>query len=172
MLDIPASRTAKAVFLVATRTEGDQEVDRFVFAVVRGDMDVNETKLANVVKAKELRPAREEEIRTIGAEPGYGSPIGVHDALIVVDDLIPDSPNLVAGANEVGYHYRNVNYGRDYQADIVADIAAAGDGDACPRCGQPLRTSRGVEVGNIFKLGTRYTDSAIWTRPSSTRTAR
>jgi prolyl-tRNA synthetase len=104
-----------------------------------------------------LRPARAEEIRAIGAEPGYGSPLGVHDALIVVDDLIPASPNLVAGANEAGYHYLNVNYGRDYRADIVADIVKAADGDACPRCGSPLRSSRGVEVGNIFKLGTRYT---------------
>ncbi len=69
---------------------------------------------------------------------------------------MPASPNLVAGANEEGYHLRNVNYGRDYQADVVADIAAAGEGDACPNCGAPMRSSRGVEVGNIFKLGTRY----------------
>jgi prolyl-tRNA synthetase len=159
LLNIPTSRTAKAVFMVATITEGDHDVDRFVFAVARGDMEVNETKLTNAVKAKELRPAREEEIRAIGAEPGYGSPIGVRDTLIVVDDLIPDSPNLVAGANEAGYHALNVNYGRDYQAAIVADLVKANDGHACPRCGSPLRTSRGVEVGNIFKLGTRYTDS-------------
>jgi prolyl-tRNA synthetase len=159
LLNIPTTRTAKAVFMVARRREGDRDVDRFVFAVVRGDMDVNETKLANAVKARELRPAREEEIRAIGAEPGYGSPLGVRDALIVVDDLIPVSPNLVAGANEAGYHYLNVNYGRDYQAEIVADIVDAKDGYACPRCGGPLRTARGVEVGNIFKLGTRYSDS-------------
>lgn len=156
LLNIPASKTAKAVFMVATVAEGTETVEKFVFAVVRGDMDVNETKLTNAVKAKELRPAHEEEIRAIGAEPGYGSPIGVKNALIVVDDLIPGSPNLVAGANEPGYHFANVNYGRDYTADIVADLAVAGDGDACIECGGPLRTSRGVEVGNIFKLGTRY----------------
>jgi prolyl-tRNA synthetase len=75
---------------------------------------------------------------------------------VAVDDILPQSPNLVAGANEEGYHLLNVNYGRDYQAAIVADIAAAEEGDACPRCGSPLRTSRGVEVANIFKLGTRY----------------
>ena len=62
----------------------------------------------------------------------------------------------MAGANEEGYHLRNVNYGRDYQAEVVADITAAGEGDACPNCGAPMRSSRGVEVGNIFKLGTRY----------------
>lgn len=156
LLNIPASKTAKAVFMVATVAEGTETVEKFVFAVVRGDMDVNETKLTNAVKAKELRPAHEEEIRAIGAEPGYGSPIGVKNALIVVDDLIPGSPNLVAGANEPGYHYANVTYGRDYTADIVADLAVAGDGDACIQCGGSLRTSRGVEVGNIFKLGTRY----------------
>jgi prolyl-tRNA synthetase len=69
------------------------------------------------------------------------------------------SPNLVAGANEDGYHLLNVNYGRDYTADHVADIAAAQEGDACPICGQPLRAARGVEVGNIFKLGTHFSDS-------------
>ena len=158
-LNIPTAKTAKAVFMVATITEGTEDVEKFVFAVVRGDMDVNETKLANAVKAKALRPAHDEEIVAIGAEPGYGSPIGVKNALIVVDDTIPESPNLVAGANETGFHYLNVNYGRDYRADIVADIAVAGDGDACPRCGKPMYTSRGVEIGNIFKLGTRYTEA-------------
>ena len=79
--------------------------------------------------------------------------------ITVVDDLIPESSNLVAGANENGFHLLNTNYGRDYKADIIADITAAGDGDGCPRCGSPMRTVRGVEVGNIFKLGTRYSDS-------------
>ena len=159
-LNIPESKTAKAVFQVATLSKGEQEVQQFVFAVVRGDMELNETKLANAVKAKALRPAHEEEIRAIGASPGYGSPIGVKpDALIVVDDLVSISPNLVAGANEDGFHYLNTNYGRDYSAAIVADIVAVEDGYACAACGGPLRTSRGVEVGNIFKLGTRYSDS-------------
>ena len=155
LLDVPKSRTAKAVFLVAT--VGGEE--RFVFAVVRGDMDLNETKLANVVGAGELRPARAEEIRATGAEPGYGSPAGIEDALVVADDAIPDSPNLVAGANEEGFHLLNVNHGRDFEADIVADLAAARHGSACPECGAPLRAERGVEVGNIFKLGTRYSEA-------------
>jgi prolyl-tRNA synthetase len=83
--------------------------------------------------------------------------------ILVVDDAIPTSPNLVAGANEAGYHLLNTNYGRDYaragDAHIVADIAAADAGSGCPNCGSPVRLSRGVEVGNIFKLGTRYSDS-------------
>jgi prolyl-tRNA synthetase len=158
-LGVPESKTAKAVFMMATIPEGEESVERFVFAVVRGDMEVNETKLVNAVQAKTMRPATEEEIIAVGAEPGYASPVGLKDVLVVVDDLIPQTANLVSGANESGYHLINVNYGRDYQAEIIADIIAAQDGDACPQCGQPMRTVRGVEVGNIFQLGTRYSDS-------------
>jgi prolyl-tRNA synthetase len=121
-------------------------------------MELNETKLTNAIKARRLRPAATEEIAAIGATPGYGSPIGIDRSrvLLLVDDLVAASPNLVAGANREGYHLRNTNYGRDYTADRVLDLVAANDGDACPTCGAPLRTARGVEVGNIFKLGTKY----------------
>jgi prolyl-tRNA synthetase len=154
-LGIPESHMAKAVFMVATI----EDSERFVFAVVRGDMETNETKLANAVGAGELRPALPQEIRAIGAEPGYGSPIGVDDALVVVDDAIPASPNLVAGANEEGYHFLNVNHGRDFEADVVSDIALAEEGAPCPDCGSPMRAERGIEVGNTFKLGTRYSEA-------------
>ncbi|MDF1500494.1 MAG: proline--tRNA ligase [Anaerolineales bacterium] len=157
-LNVPESRTAKAVFMMGTFTRDKEEFERFVFAIVRGDMDLNETKLANAIKAKELRPATEAEIIAVGAVPGYASPVDIEGALVVVDDLIPESPNLVAGANEEGYHLRNVNLGRDYEADIVADIAAADEGALCPECGAEMASSRGVEVGNIFKLGTRYSE--------------
>jgi prolyl-tRNA synthetase len=156
-LGIPKSKTAKAVFLVGRLPQGEELVERFIFAVVRGDMEVNETKLANALKARELRPATDEEIRIVGAVPGYASPVGLKDVHVIVDDLVPQSPNLVAGANEDGYHLRNVNYGRDFTAQQVADITAADAGDACPQCGGALRVSRGVEIGNIFKLGRRYT---------------
>jgi prolyl-tRNA synthetase len=106
-----------------------------------------------------LRPATEVEILAVGATPGYASPVGLKNVFVVVDDLLPASPNLVAGANEEGYHLLNVNYGRDYQADVICDIAAARDGDLCPQCSMALRSARGVEVGNIFQLGTRYTDA-------------
>lgn len=159
LLKVPKSRTAKAVFLMATLNEGDEKVDRLVFAILRGEMDLSETKLANALKAQALRPAQEEEIKAVGAVPGYASPVGLNGITVVVDEAIPDSPNLVAGANEEGYHLLNVNYGRDYEAQIVADIAAASEGDACPQCGTALREMRGVEVGNIFKLGTRYTEA-------------
>src|SRR5690606_7692294 len=125
LLDVPRARTAKAVFMMATVSEEQEDVQRLVFAVVRGDMDLSETKLTNAVRAKALRPAHEEEIRAVGAVPGYASPIGLDGVIVVVDEAVVDAPNLVAGANEEGYHLLNVNYGRDYEADIVADLAAA-----------------------------------------------
>ena len=148
LLDIPESRTAKAAFFMAG--------DRLIFAVVRGDMEVNETKLANAVGAPELRPARPDELQKAGIVAGYASPIGVEGVTVVVDDLVAQSPNLVAGANREGYHLLNTNYSRDYTADVVADIVAAFEGAPCPRCGGAIRMVRGVEVGNIFKLGTRF----------------
>ncbi len=158
-LNIPASKTAKAVFMVATIPQDSQDRDQFVLAIVRGDMDVNETKLGNAVKAKAMRPATEPEILAVGAVPGYGSAVNVKGAVVVIDDMVAASSNLVAGANEAGYHLLNVNHEHDFKADIVTDIVSARDGDACPDCGQPLKAVRGVEVGNIFKLGTRYSDA-------------
>ncbi len=155
-LNVPKSKTAKAVFMIAGHEEEGHTREEFIFAVVRGDMDVNETKLSNAVKADWLRPATDDEIRAVGATPGYASPIGLSNVTVVVDDAVPSSPNLVAGANDAGYHVVNTNAGRDYTPTMVTDLAAASDGDACINCGQPLYTSRGVEVGNIFKLGTRY----------------
>ena len=152
-LGIGPERTAKAAFFVT----GD---GRLVTAIVRGDLEVNETKLFNAVKASGgMRPATVEEIRAAGMEPGYGSPIGAHDTVVVVDDLVDRSPNLVAGANREGFHYRNVNHGRDFKADIVTDLTSAREGDPCPTCGQPVILRNGIEVGNIFKLGTKYTDA-------------
>jgi len=151
-LDVPRSRTAKAAFFVT----GD---GRFVVAIVRGDYDVNETKLVNTVKARGgVRPATVEEIKARGMEAGYGSPLGARDATIVVDDLVMRSPNLVAGANRVGWHVRNVNVPRDYSPDHVADITNAREGDPCPTCGSPVKLRQGIEVGNIFKLGADFTE--------------
>lgn len=158
-LNIGPEKTAKALFMMATVSENDQDVQKFVLAIVRGDMELNETKLTNAVKAKNLVPALDEEIRVRGIEPGYGSPVGVKDILVVVDDIIPQSPNLVGGANEEGYHLLNVNVDRDFKPTIVCDIAAAEDGSHCPRCGAAMRMSRGIELGNIFKLGTRYSNT-------------
>ncbi|MFL5686271.1 MAG: proline--tRNA ligase [Chloroflexota bacterium] len=150
-LGMPRSRTAKAAFFVT----GD---GRFIAAIVRGDYDVNETKLVNATKAiGGLRPATVEEIKGRGMEAGYGSPIGARDAVIVVDELVVRSLNLVAGANRVGWHVKNVNVPRDYTPDFVAEITNAREGDACVRCGSPVKLRKGIEVGNIFKLGTDFT---------------
>lgn len=150
LLGVPPERTAKAVFMATS--DG-----RLVLAVVRGDMQLNEAKLANLVGAAELRPMTADEIALTGCVAGYASPVGVGSrAVVVVDEIVAESPNLVAGANEEGWHLRNVNAGRDYQPDHVADLTAAEDGQGCADCGCPLRTERAVEVGNIFKLGTKY----------------
>jgi prolyl-tRNA synthetase len=158
-LSIPKNKTAKAVFMVASIPQGIDKVERFVFSLIRGDMEVNETKLTNILHANDLRPALDSEIRAVGAIPGYASPVGLNNVLVIVDDILPNSPNLVSGANIEGYHLLNVNFGRDYQADIIADITVAEEGDGCIECGRPLHSVRGVEVGNIFKLGTRYSEA-------------
>jgi prolyl-tRNA synthetase len=152
LLGVGAERTAKAAFFA-------DQTGRLITAIVRGDFEVNETKLLNAVGATDLRPARPEEISAAGMVAGYASPIDAHDTLVVVDDLVAASPNLVAGANRDGVHYRNVNVPRDYAADIVTDITSARAGDPCPSCGGTLRLANGIEVGNIFKLGTRYTEA-------------
>ena len=151
-LGVGEERTAKAIFFVT----GD---GRMVTAIVRGDFEVNETKLANAVKATGgMRPAHAEEVQAAGMEPGYASPIGAHDTLVVVDDLAARSPNLVAGSNRHGYHLLNVNAGRDFTPDLVVDITSVRAGDPCPTCGTPVVLRHGIEVGNIFKLGTDFTE--------------
>ena len=129
-LKIPKEKTAKA--LMYTRVSDN----KFIFVVVRGDMQLSDAKLKPSVG--DVRPASAEEIANSGAAAGYASPIGLKDALIVVDDLIPRSQNLVAGANETGYHFKNTNYERDYSAEIVADLVQAKAGDSCFNCGNPL----------------------------------
>jgi prolyl-tRNA synthetase len=129
-LGIPREKTAKA--LMYTRCSDR----RFIFIVVRGDMQLSEIKLKKLVG--DIRLATSEEIERSGAVAGYASPMGLKDALIIVDDLIPGSVNLAAGANEPGCHLKNTNYGRDYRADIIADVTKAGVGNACPNCGMPL----------------------------------
>jgi len=158
-LGVPKSKTAKAVFNIATIKKDDDYEDRLVMAIVRGDMEANETKITNTLKAKGLRPAQEEEIAAAGTVAGYASPIGLKDIIVIVDDLIPESTNMVAGANKENFHLKNVNFKRDFKADYIADIVQAQDGDPCPQCQSPLKGYRGVEVGNIFKLGTRYSDA-------------
>ncbi len=151
-LGVPAERTAKATFFAT-------DDGRLVTAIVRGDMDVNETKLVNAAKTTGIRPAHPDEIRATGMVPGFASPIGATGTFIIVDELVARSTNLVAGANREGWHLRNVNVPRDYAPDLVADLTSAREGDGCPTCGSPVILRNGIEVGNIFKLGTKYTQA-------------
>ena len=155
LLGIDARQTAKVVFFTADFADAPSKL---VMALVRGDHECNSVAVLNLIKAKALRPATIEEIEQTGAVAGYASPIGIQRerAIVVADVLLPLEAGLVAGANERGYHLLNVLYGRDYVADFVGSIAAAFEGAPCPNCGEPMQTVRGVEVGNIFQLGTRY----------------
>lgn len=127
-----------------------------VLVVQRGDLDVNEKKLANLRKVEEVRLAEPEELKKLGLCQGYMSPVGIKGIPVVADDSLSRSRGYVAGANRDGFHLENVVPGRDFEIDSVADITAARDGDPCPACGLPLSVKRGVEVGNTFKLGVRY----------------
>lgn len=161
LLGISAEETAKMVFYMGSfRGDDGTRSERLVAAIVRGDLDANPIQVQNLTGALELRPAQEEEIAAAGMVPGFASPVGVDPgaALFVVDHWVAESPNLVLGANETDYHLRNVCCGRDYEPTVVGPVAAAIEGAPCGRCGAALRLARGVEVGNIFQLGTRYSD--------------
>lgn len=94
-----------------------------------------------------------------GCVGGFTGPIGLHDCKIVVDSELTGLKNLCAGANKEDYHVKNVNYDRDYKGDIVADLKLLKEGDPCPICGEPVKHARGIEVGQVFKLGTKYSEA-------------
>ena len=154
-LNVPVEKTIKAV---AFQTEDDQ----LILAFLRGDHEVNEVKLANAVPgARDLRMADEDTIRIAGGCPGFMSPIGIRKGThIVVDETAMRMKNAVSGANEVDFHYKNVNPLRDFKGVIVADIRLVAEGDACPVCTNGhLHISRGIEAGQIFALGTKYSEA-------------
>ena len=155
-LGISPCQTLKVVFFVASY--GADKPAKLVACAVRGDMEVNQTAITNLMRANATRPAHPEELEQNGLVPGFASPVGIAPKVVTVilDDLIETATNLLAGANETDYHLRNVCPGRDFQPDLVGHIALASEGIRCTRCGTPMRLSRGVEVGNIFQLGTRY----------------
>ncbi|MCF0221440.1 MAG: proline--tRNA ligase, partial [Fibrobacter sp.] len=120
---------------------------------------VSEIKLHNLLKAKELYPADDSLIKACGMVPGFASPIGAHDTRIIVDEALADACDLVMGANEEGFHLKHCTPKRDFPAFEVADIAEAQGGCKCPNCGEELSETRGIELGNIFKLGTKFSES-------------
>lgn len=134
--------------------------DKYVAAMVRGDREINEVKLKNLVGCTDdLELAEPFKVREItNAEVGFAGPVGLNIPLYV-DREVALMKNFVVGANETDMHYKNVNIGKDFDAPIVADIRVVEEGDVCPKCGKPIKTAQGIEVGHIFKLGTKYSDA-------------
>jgi prolyl-tRNA synthetase len=150
-LSVTPRQTLKAIFYVA---QGE-----LAFVVIRGDLEVNEAKLASLLGVSDLRLANQPEVEEAGIVAGYASPVGQAGKVkIVADESVNWGSNFVAGANKAGCHLLNVNHPRDFQVDVLGDIAAVQDGDACLRCGGRLKSVRGIELGHIFKLGTRYSE--------------
>ena len=134
--------------------------DKFVAVMVRGDREVNETKLANHLGAMELELAAPADLmRITNAKVGFAGPVGL-DIDVLVDSEVALMKNMIVGANETEYHYANVNIGRDFEPTFVGDFINITPGDICPKCKHgKIKTCRGIEVGHIFKLGTKYTES-------------
>lgn len=134
-----------------------------VVAIIPGDRELNETKLCNYLKVPEheLELADEKTIEKIsGAAKGFTGPVGLkEDVKILVDSRITHMRNIIVGGNETDYHLKNVNFGRDFTGEVVEDLLLIDKGDICPKCGKTLLLDRGIEVGNIFQLGTKYSDS-------------
>ncbi len=150
-LGVKSDATGKAVFY------SDPD-DKLIFVLIRGDFEVNECKLKNLLGISDIKFATDDQIRAVGSVPGYASPIGLDQSrmTLVVDNSAAGTANLVVGANEADQHYKNFNYGRDLSGGIVADVACVREGDPCPVTGEPLQFRHGIEVGNIFQLGTKY----------------
>ena len=149
-LGASASETLKAVFYMAD--------NQSVVVAIRGDLAVNEVKLRNAIKALEVRVMTDDETKAAGLVAGYASPVGLREIRVLADDSVLDSPNLIAGANKHGFHLKNVNHGRDWQAELVTDLSLAREGDACINCGSAVEIKRGIELGHIFKLLTVWSE--------------
>lgn len=151
-LSIPYSKTVKAMMYK------DLGNDQIYMVLIRGDYEVNETKLKNRINAVEVALLTDEELEKSGLIKGFIGPYGMElgDIKVIADTAVTEINNHTAGGNKLDTHYINVNYGRDYKADIVADIKTVKVGETCERCGGKLHSARGIEVGHIFKLGDKY----------------
>ncbi|MBQ0078840.1 MAG: proline--tRNA ligase [Eubacterium sp.] len=158
-LKLSQEQTIKALLFVTYDEAG--EVDGYVAAFVRGDRELNMTKLVNALGVHEYSIEFADEAKmseVTGCVGGFTGPMGLHDCKIVVDSELPGLKNLCAGACEEDHHYINMNYGRDYEGDMIVDIKTLKEGDVCPVCGGTVKHARGVEVGQVFKLGTKYSE--------------
>jgi prolyl-tRNA synthetase len=151
-LSVPPDRLIKTLIFLAD--------DEAVAVLVRGDHDLNEVKLKNFLEAQtvELADARLIE-ETTGAPVGFAGPQGLHTIKIVADQAVSEMKNAVTGANKKDFHVKNVNLNRDFRVDAFGDLRVIAPGDACPRCAGPIHFGRGIEVGHIFKLGTKYSEA-------------
>lgn len=159
-LGLSQEQTIKALLFVTYDEEGKEK--GYIAAFVRGDRELNMTKLINALNIPEhsIEFADEEKMgAATGCVGGFTGPTKLHDCTIVVDSELPGLKNLCAGACKTDYHLKNVNYGRDYKGDIVTDIKSLKEGDPCPVCGAPVKHTRGIEVGQVFKLGTKYSET-------------
>jgi prolyl-tRNA synthetase len=164
---VPTSQTVKAVFYWWTKWGQADKDGRFIFVLIRGDLEVSEVKLINALGGGELRAATDEEISSTGAVPGYASPIGLTVAqspeasgvVVIADPSIDQGSNFVVGANDAGFHYTGANYPRDFAITRMMDIAQAETGHVCSHCGGSLQARRAIEAGHCFKLGTRYSEA-------------
>ena len=148
-LKLPKSKLVKSMLY--------QSSQGLVMAVVRGDYEVSVEKLSKLSGRNISDLAQIEHVKTLGISPGYLSPLGIPgEIMVVVDDTVANSNNLVMGGNEEGLHYVNVNFGRDFESPLVGDIVRTRGRDSCFQCGKPLKEVRAIELGNIFKLGDVY----------------
>lgn len=151
-LDMEAHNFAKTIIYKAD--------DKYIAAMVRGDREINEVKLKNLVGCiDDLELAEPYKVREItNAEVGFAGPVGI-DIPVYADKELLGMKNFIIGANETDMHYKNVNINKDFEPFMVADIRVVEEGDICPKCGKPIKTAQGIEVGHIFKLGTKYSDA-------------
>ena len=132
--------------------------DEAVLVLIRGDMDINESKLQTLCRANGVTLADDKTVLDVtGASTGFAGPVGLKkEVKIIADYSVTAGQNMVSGANRDDYHKLNVNYGRDYKAEILGDLSFAAAGDGCPKCKGSLEEHRGIEVGQVFYLGTKY----------------
>ena len=159
-LKLPVEKSIKALMFATYDT--DLNLKDYVAAFVRGDRQLNMTKLVNAldIPAHYIEFADEVAMgEACGIVGGFTGPMGLKNCIIVVDSELVDTVNMCAGANDEDHHLLGVCYGRDYTGDIVTDIKELQEGDRCPHCGKPVKFRRGIEVGQIFKLGLKYSES-------------
>ena len=158
-LGVPQEKSIKALLFEVFNPENYEEAPKYVACFIRGDRQLNMTKLINALGVPEYAVQFANEARmsaATGCVGGFTGPVGLHDCTVIVDSELVNAKNMVAGACRENYHLKNVNYGRDYKADMIKDLKLLRPGDPCPVCGQPVKSARGIEVGQVFKLGTKY----------------